>query len=298
MKLLFAFDSGSNCNYLVRMLELQSLMFKNFSYSFIRFPLYTQVNQDDFDVLIYQTFPGENHPFKFNEEMIKQTDEKFWEFKGVKILMDSFDDGEKDAFTRMGEAVEKIPRIKNVPGLSYLEKFNVIFRTLPYLGTDVIETVNNGKRDVILHCAFRVKGYPHQFRKNTMDILHREFSQETKFERVPRRKYPEFLRRTQISITAPGWGPCSTAFYIAIQHGALSFAEETVDRHKMLPRVDLIPGEDYVSFSIDTLADKLRYLLKNPDECDQIRKSGHEKIKEGYNIRESAKEFHQVLEKL
>jgi len=80
-----------------------------------------------------------------------------------------------------------------------------------------------------------------------------------------------------------------------MQYGTLSIAEETVDRYKMLPGVDLIPGEDYISFSLNTLADKLRYLMDNLDECNRIRKSGHRKIKEGYNIESRAKDLHQVL---
>ena len=71
MKVIFAYDSGSNCNYLVRMLDLQIKLFSDFSYSFIRFPHYARFNQDGYDILIYQTFPAEDHSFKFNASMIK-----------------------------------------------------------------------------------------------------------------------------------------------------------------------------------------------------------------------------------
>ena len=118
MKVLFAYDSGSNCNYLGRMFELQTSMFKDFSYSFVRFPHYIHFNQDDFDILIYQTFPDEDHPFKFNGEMVRRTDKKFLEFKGIKVLMDSFDNGEKDGFSRMGDASKTLLRIKTVPSWS------------------------------------------------------------------------------------------------------------------------------------------------------------------------------------
>lgn len=300
MKVLFAYDSGSNCNYLGRMLELQTTMFKDFSYTFIRSPHYLRFNQDNFDILIYQTFPDENHPFKFNGELVKQLDEKFWEFKGIKVLMDSFDNGEKDGFSRMGDASVTLPRIKAVPTWSFLKEFNVIFSVPPYLGMDSIENMEDGKRDVILHYAptLDVGIYSHDIRKRIMGILIMEFNGECNFTRIPRKSYVNFLKRTQMSVTGPGFGPCSNTFWTSMQYGTLSIAEESVDRYKLLPRVGLIPGEDYVSFSLDTLVDKLRYLLSHPDECDQIRKSGHKKIKEGYNIESRARDFHQVLESL
>lgn len=300
MKVIFAYDSGSNCNYIGRMLDLQTSIFKDFSYSFVRFPHYIHFNQDGYDILIYQTFPDENHPFKFNAEMVKKSDEKFWEFKGIKVLMDSFDDGEKDAFSRMGNESMMLPRIKTVPSWSFLKEFNVIFSVPPYLGMDSIEDMVDGKRDVILHYAptINIGTFSHKIRVNILDILRREFSKECSFTRIPRKNYVNFLKRTQKSVTGPGFGPCSNTFWTAMQYGTLSIAEESVDRYKMLSNIDLIQGEDYVSFSLDTLSDKLRYLLGNLDECDRIRKSGHRKIKEGYNIESRARDLHQVLENL
>jgi len=300
MKVLFAYDSGSNCNYLGRMLDLQTTMFKDFFYTFVRFPHYMHSNQDGFDILIYQTFPDENHLFKFNAEMVRQADEKFWKFKGIKVLMDSFDNGEMDGFSRMGEIAKTLPRIKAVPAWSFLSEFNVIYSVPPYLGIDAIQDMEDGKRDVVLHYAptLDVGIYSHGIRKEILEILCREFSKECNFTRIPRKSYPNFLKRTQMSVTGPGFGPCSNTFWTSMQYGTLSIAEETVDNYKLLSGVDLIPGEDYVSFELDTLVEKLRYLLNNPDECDRIRKSGHEKIKEGYSLEKSAKEFYQVLENL
>ena len=298
MKVLFVYDSGSNCNYLGRMLDLQAKIFKDFSYSFVRLPHYNSFNQDGFDILIYQTFPDETHPFKFNAEMVRQSDEKFWKFKGIKVLMDSFDNGERDAFLRMGDASRTLPRIKTVPSWNFLKEFNVIFSVPPYLGMDTIEDMEDGKRDVVLHYAptLDVGIYSHDIRKRIMGILIMEFNKECNFIRIPRKSYVNFLKRTQMSITGPGFGPCSNTFWTSMQYGTLSVAEESVDRYEMLPRIGLIPEEDYVSFHLDTLVDKLRYLIGHPDECDRIRKSGHQKIKEGYNIEQSAKDFHRVLE--
>lgn len=300
MKVLYVYDSGSNCNYLGRMLDLQTSIFKEFSYTFVRLSNYDRFNQDGFDILIYQTFPDETHPFKFNSEMVKRADEKFFEFKGIKVLMDSFDNGDKDAFSRMGEASMTLPRIKAVPSWSFLKEFNVIFDVPPYLGLDTIENMEDGKRDVILHYAptLDVGIYSHDIRKKILDILRREFNGECNLTRMPRKSYVNFLKRTQMSITGPGFGPCSNTFWTSMQYGTLSIAEETVDRYKLIPGVDLIPGEDYVSFSLETFVDKLRYLLKNPDECDRIRKSGHRKIKEGYNIERSARDFYERLTSL
>ena len=294
MRVLFVFDSGSNCLFLRRMLDLQ------FSYTLVRLPQYINFNQDDFDVLIYQTFPDETHPFKFNAEIVRQGDDKFSKFKGVKVLMDSFDDGDRDAFSRMGYVSRILPRIKSVPSWSFLKEFNTVFDIPPYFGIDTIQDIEDGKRDVVLHYAptLDVGIYSHDIRKKILSILQREFNGEVNLTRIPRRSYPNFLKQVQISVTAPGFGPCSNTFWTAMQYRVLSVAEEMVDQYKMLPRVNLTSGEDYVSFNVDTLADKLRYLIKNPDECDRIRKSGYQKIKEGYDVGTSAKDFHLWLANL
>jgi len=298
MKVLYVYDKGSNIRYLHNMLELQNKMFKDFSYIFVRLPEYITFDQNNFDLLIYQTFPDPSHPTKFTPELAKQGDEKFWEFKGIKVLQDSYDNGELDAFSRMGETAEKLPRIKSTPGFSYLKKFNVIYDIPPWVGSGIARNINR-ERDILVHCAFAVKDYyGHRIRHRIMDILHNEFSKEVDFIKVNSRKYLRHLERTQISITAPGFGPCSNTFWYALRTATLSVAEQTVDRYKLLPRVDLIPDEDYVSFSVDTLADKLRYLLKNPDECERIRRSGYKKFMEGYNFERSTKDFHTVLENL
>lgn len=300
MKVLFVFDSGSNCLCLRRILDLQTEIFKDFSYTLVRLPQYIdyEFDQNTFDILIYQTFPDENHPFKFNTKLIKEGDDKFLKFKGNKILMDSFDDGNRDAFSRMEG--KDLPRIKCVPSWSFLKEFNVIFDIPPYFGIDSIPDMEDGKRDIILHYAPTIDAgvYHHEIRGKILDILRKEFNREVNFTRIPRKSYPDFLKRTQMSITGPGFGPCSNTFWTAMQYGTLSVVEETVDKYKMLPRVKVTPGEDYISFSLDTLVDKLRYLIGHPDECDRIRQSGYRKIKEGYNLVESAKEFHQVLENL
>jgi hypothetical protein len=294
MKILFVYDSGSNCLFLRRMLDL------HFSYTMVRLPEYANFNQDEFDVLIYQTFPDESHPFKFNAKAVKQGDEKFSEFKGVKVLMDSFDDGDRDAFSRMGDTSKILPRIKSVPSWSFLKEFKTVFDIPPYFGIDSIPDMEDGKRDVVLHYAptLDVGIYSHDIRKKILNILQREFNGEVNFTRVPRRSYPNFLKRVQMSITGPGFGPCSNTFWTAMQYRALSVAEESVDRYKMLPRVSLIPDEDYVSFSLDTLVDKVRHLISHPDECEKIRKSGHQKIKEGYNVETSANDFRLWLDNL
>jgi len=300
MKVLFVYDSGSNCIYLRRMLDLQVEMFKDFSYTLVRLPQYIHFNQDDFDILIYQTFPDETHPFKFDIEMVKKADDRFLAFKGKRILMDSFDNGSRDAFSRFKDLSKEYPRIKTVPSWSMLENFNIIFSVPPYFGADTIEPVKDSSRDIMAHFAptLDVGIYSHDIRKGILDILRNNFNGECNLTRIPRRSYPDFLRRVQISITGPAFGPCSNTFWTAMQYGALSMAEETVDDYKLLSKVDLIQGEDYVSFSLNFLVNKLRYLFKNPHECERIRKSGQRKFQEGYNLPQSARDFHQVLESL
>ena len=300
MKVLFVYDSGSNCLYLRRMLDLQAEIFKDFSYTLVRLPQYIHFNQDEFDILIYQTFPDETHPFKFNVETVRQADDKFRTFEGKRILMDSFDDGRRDAFSRFKVWSKVYPRIKSVPSWYMVKNFNVIFSVPPYFGTDTIEPVEDSTRDIMAHFAptLDVGIYSHDIRKRILEILRNNFNGECNLTRIPRKSYPEFLRRVQISITGPAFGPCSNTFWTAMQYGALSMAEETVDGYKLLSKVDFIEGEDYVSFSLKSLVDKLRYLFKNPSERERISKSGQRKFQEGYNIPQSAREFHAVLESL
>ncbi len=160
--------------------------------------------------------------------------------------------------------------------------------------------MEDGKRDIVLHYAptIDVGIYHHKLRGEILNILQGKFNGEVNLTRIPRRSYPDFLKRVQISVTAPGFGPCSNTFWTAMQYGVLSMAEESVDRYKMLPRVNLTPDEDYVSFSLDTLVDKVRHLISHPDECEKIRKSGYQKIKEGYNVEQSAKDFQLWLKNL
>ena len=83
-----------------------------------------------------------------------------------------------------------------------------------------------------------------------------------------------------------------------MRYGTLSMAEESIDKYKLLPNVDLIPGEDYVSFGLDTLVGTLKNLLEDRVRCDQVRKSGYRKLREGYNLNRAARELNQVLSSL
>mgnify|MGYP003641728956 CR=1 FL=1 len=47
--------------------------------------------QNRYDVLIYQTFPHQNHKQKWDAKTIKITDNLFNQFKGLKILHDSLE---------------------------------------------------------------------------------------------------------------------------------------------------------------------------------------------------------------
>jgi hypothetical protein len=297
MKVLYVYDSGSNRIYLEKVLRYQTHIFKDFSCNFCHITDYLNVNQDEFDILIYQTFPDENHPFKFHKERVLPGDEKFWKFKGVKILMDSFGWGDRDGFARFGEEGMRLPRVKHLPSYSFLKEANVILACPVYVG-DITGGMPDGKRDVSVHCAFHTGIFSHKIRENIIEILHGGFDGAVNFDRIPRSQYLDFLKRTWISVNAPGDGPCSDTFYYAMKCGALTFAEETIDRYQLIPQGTLAEGEHYVSFSLDTLTDKLKYLLDNPDKCDRIRRSGYEKLKEGYDLEKTAKDFHQVLENL
>ena len=298
MKVLYHYDKGCNYRYLQKVLQRCQEMFSDFTFTLVRPSQYLEIDQNQFDILIYQTFPDEHHSFKFDAEMISRTDNKFSEFKGIKVLHDSHDNGELDAFSRMNNGASKLPRIKSMSSFSYLDRFNVILNTPPVFLGDTIADLDDRKRDVPLHCCFSMGHYPHRLREDIWEILKKDFSHVCNFKRIPMKGYREFLRGTQMSVSAPGTGACSNGFYSMILCGTLAVHEKTLNNHQLLPFGTLMSGQDYVSFSIKTLKDTLNWLLKDPVSRDRIRMSGYRKLKEGHDIRRATVEFHKRLSEL
>jgi hypothetical protein len=296
MKVLYALDKGSNCWYMNDVLTHLAAL-GQIEYTSIKLINYIkpEFDQSGFDVLIYQTFPDESVKGKFNKALIELSDELFLEFEGKKFLLDSFDDCNKNGYKRF---LEKFPRIKVCATKSYKKKHNTVF-ALPAFDMNSWfipeSTINFSKkipRIVPIHCAFKLDHrYPHTIRNEIKAKLIDKFLDYTDFHRVPLLEYIYFLRNVRISVGGPGYGQCSHAAYHALQAGACLLHHESIDELQLLPHVDLEPGVDYVSFTMDSFDKTLQFLLDHPNVAEAIGRAGQKKFYEGIDLNKSCEKF-------
>jgi hypothetical protein len=295
MKVLYAFDKGSNCWYMDAMLNhLQGI--GQIEYTSIKLINYIkpEFDQEVFDVLVYQTFPDESVKGKFNKALIKLGDDLFLEFKGPKFLLDSFDDCSKNGYKRFADAS---PRIKVCATKSYQKKYKTVFimpafdmlswfipKSSPYLKT------------IPIHCAFKIdQRYPHTIRNEIKAHLVDKFLAYTDFHRVPISEYVRFLQTVRISVGGPGYGQCSHAAYLALQAGACLFHHESIEELQLLPHVDLEPGVDYVSFTMDSFDKTLQFLIDHPNVAESVGRSGQEKFYKGIDLYHSCRHLMEIF---
>lgn len=302
IKLLYVYHAGANCQYFETMLQTigyyEAMVSADplFEYKIVRPSECLSVDINDYNVLVYQTFPDATNKKKFNPVSIMNLDNTIWHrFKGFKILLDSFDMGDCNGYERFGTMW---PRIKHVPSYDYLKRFDVI-STLITTGWDqrrVLPFSLYATRDIPIHCAFTVGVYPHQRREGIIKILCDDFLEYVSFERIPVYDYGSFLQRVNVSVVAGGFGETSGSAYSALQSGALLFAHEKINEVKLFPFVDLIDGEDYISFNLENFVEKLDWILSDPQKRNLISLSGQKKFFEGFDPERSAKEFLEYLQ--
>jgi hypothetical protein len=284
---------------LTRLLERKDIE----QYSTVRLVNYPHFNHDPFDVLVYQTFPDENHKGKFNKSLIEQADAKLGTFKGKVLLLDSFDNANGNGYTRFPS---KIPRIKVCGGSKYQQGHNCVF-VLPAFNLEdwykpELNTYKNfltlysNTSYVPVHCAFKTDAnYPHTIRKEIIEKLKTSFLFQTAFCRVPLPDYLYFLNHVKISVVAPGFGQTSHSAYHTLQAGACLF------HHKSLLEIELFNGPiledgiDFVSFDMNNFEEKLRFLLDNPEETAKIGRNGQKQFVHGINLNLNCDYFIRVL---
>lgn len=294
MKLLYVYDKGANCMFWEKMLDTMRELFEDFEYRYCLLRDYPKIDQRGFDLIVYQTFPDEQHHGKFNANFVKKTDEKFMSFVGLKVLLDSRDGGVRNGFERFGV---KYPRIKTVAGGEYQEKFDCFF-CLPAFRTDIQKewTVPFAEKKVLVHCGYNVGGYPHQIRETVRALVQNKFSKVTNFEFIrPFSTYVQFLREVLISLTVPGIGEASASTYFSLQSGACLLAHEDFKKICLFPNISLEDGVDYVSFNLENLESKLNWLLSDHDLARGIGISGRKKFYEGMNLVVLCNEVYQKL---
>ena len=306
-KVLYITDRGCNIPYLDKVL---TLLHSDKKISVQHANLYDYIqsgdSQNQFDILIYQTFPHENHPNKWNHSLIKNSDKKFLEFKGHSILFDAHDSSSVDAFSRFKNVY---PRIKNSPSKQYFKNFDVIletafcFREDNFWSPHILQTNENRNYDVSYCVSYGydpkyAQGIVKKFttekiRENVRDILK---SSKHDVDMEWHDNYSEYMKQVLISVCVPGWCEGSLRHLESLNYGALMFSHESINDCKIVPNVDLIDGEDYVSFNLGNLEERLNYLLSNKDEIDRIRFNGHRKFKNGYDFNKSADKLFKYIE--
>jgi len=251
---------------------------------------------DGTDVLSYQTFPDEHNPKKFNQQVIYKSDLQFHKFKGRKILVDTYDCGDKDAFSRM-HGGRDIPRVKCYPTNWFLKNYNVVLVSSVSGNPGVFKDKFN--RTIEVSCKFGKKHYGfygHSIRESVIRYLEESFPYHTDFRWVEKKeKYFKELQWTKIVIGAPGWGRHNASYWGALKAGAMLFAHRSLNDIKLFPHADLIDGNDYISYDLFNFKMKLRRILDDPDEIDRVRNNGRKKFAKGLNYKKSADQLIKFL---
>jgi len=247
------------------------------------------------DVLCYQTFPDEQHMGKFNPNLTKQTDELFKAFTGHKIVICTFDDGEKDSYTRFPDSKE-LPRIKCFPSERFMEQYNVVLLSTMSTRSKGGTHHDELERKVTVSCKFGSGAYHHKVRESVLEQLNTFFPGLANHDWMKGwGAYMQDMKQTLIAIGAPGWGQYSATYQLALRTGALLFAYEALNDIRYLPHAVLKDGRDYVSYNLFNFRHKLQWLLDNPDEVNRIRKNGRKAFKRGYDPQKSADLFYKYL---
>ena len=254
---------------------------------------------------------------KFNFQLIQQTDLKFLTLKNkYKLLIDVYDDPNLDAFSRFIDKnypftnldliklfkklnkknyFQNIKRIKNYPSYDYKKKFNIFYETTFFIHKDIINfnEINN-KRNKIIHCYLGDNNKIRtQLKKKLMNNKNKDNIDFRSYS-----NYREDLKNILCEVNAPGWGDACYRHLYTLNAGCLLFTHESFNTFDILPNVKLIENEDYISFNIENIDDKIEFILNNEEIIDKIRINGHKKFMKYYDYNEIySKKFIRNLQK-
>ena len=308
-KVLYIIDRGCNISYLSNVLYILHNEQK-IDLTYCTLDEYVKLDisfQDPYDVLIYQTFPHENHPNKWNTNLIKKSDALFKSFKGHKILFDSHNSSSVNAFSRFGNSY---PRIKAHPTKDYCNEFNVILTTAFTFRDDNYRNkqipFDTNRNYDISYCVsygynpIYAQGISKNFAKIQLREQVRDILKNTNYnvDMGWHDDYQSYIKSVLISVCAPGWCEGSLRHLETLNVGALMLAHECINDCKLVPNTDLIEGEDYISFNLDNLSEKLDYLMNNRKEIDRIRLNGQKKFIESYNYNTTSNKLFNYLNQL
>lgn len=332
IKLLYVKSKSSNERYFSMMLQRLKNRVNITIVESEHYAAMSSAYQDQFDVLVYHTFPHQFHFKKWNTELMKRADELFLSFKGHKLLYDSHDSGNVDAFSRFKGL--NLPRIKAWPSYDFLKQHNIV-QIVPggfgsFKSEDTFEsflneltpkkfseweaTFPNEKPNGISYIVSygyhdeRYMDYPtflstggrNKFiREDTRDVLQAYTRINTDFTRkASQSAFYQHLRETLVSVSVPGWGEGCFRQYEAPVYGCLNLIHDSVANLKFLPYIDLVDGEDFIAFNLENLHEKLDYIFDNINRVNQMRYNCKKKMHEGLDINKPVEEFYNYLSTL
>jgi hypothetical protein len=191
----------------------------------------------------------------------------------------------------------KIPRVKCYPTTWFLENYNVVLVSSVSANPGVFSDIFN--RIINVSCKFGKKEdgfYGHTIRESVVKYLSESFLYDTDFTWVEdKNEYFGELQWTKIVIGAPGWGRHNASYWGAFKAGAMLFAHRSLNDIKLFPHVDLVDGDDYISYDLFNFKTKLRRILDDPDEMDRVRNNGRRMFADGLNYKKSADQLVKFL---
>ena len=283
IQILCVFDRSCNIRYLEDVIKDQKA-FGNIDYKIVDLKQYLEEDESKYDILIYQTWSCE-------EDYAPKADDKFRETKLIKVFFDAGASGSFDTYYRFKDP--QVPRIKNAPHSDFLKNFNVILKTSHPL--DPIKEKDK-KKDIDFSYCLGLKTHP--LRPKVYERLLPWQSRAKVDLKNNQHNYIYYLRRVKISINMPGYGEGSFRHLYTLNAKSLCLAHDSIDPIQLLPYATLIPGEDYISFTMDNLDEKMQWCLDHPKEVEKIAQSGYRKFILGYDKTRSTHDFLSEMKKL
>lgn len=272
-----------------------------------------RVVNNKYDMVIYQTFPVEDHK-KFNKVAADVSDRYFIEFKGPKLLFDTHDDGNTDGFPRFNKGYD---RIKTTVAYDKIDEYRVKFITGdPAYASDKVEFNDDPNVYFSYNVGYQPHGYGHFLRESTRDILlgskhkdlvdmdrHKPFEQHIHnckvmicppgncghYEMYSTVRDPSEYRRVEGSEYLRS-GISRRQLY-TLNQGALLLNYKSLNGLKLFNDVDLIENVDYLTYDLNNLDEKLEFCINNPERVDKIRRNGFEKFRRGADLKNNALSF-------
>ncbi|MCH9633958.1 MAG: hypothetical protein S4CHLAM7_06920 [Chlamydiae bacterium] len=283
LKILCVLDRSCNIQYLTRMLEYQRA-WGWINYKCVDLVQYLNENDSQYDLVIYQTWSSEI-------DYAPLSDQKFIACTQPKIFFDAHASGSFDTYYRFN--MPQIPRIKNAPHTQFLKDFNVISKTSHPL--DIIKDKTLTK---IVDLSYCVGLQTHEIRPKVYEKVMPYQSRCRVDLKNNQHNYIYYLRRVKIAINVPGYGEGSFRHLYTLNAKALLLAHDSIRPIHLLPFEELKENEDYISFNLENIDEKIDWCLSHPKEVEEISESGYQTFIKGYNIERSAKELYPKLEAL